>query len=54
MKSYRDPEIYKLSYRLAMKIHHLSLTLPKYALYEEGSQVRKVFQRGVFLHCRRI
>ena len=41
MKSYRDLEIYKLSYRLAMKIHHLSLTLPKYELYEEGSQIRR-------------
>jgi four helix bundle protein len=41
MKSYRDLEIYKLSYRLAMKIHHLSLTLPKFELYEEGSQIRR-------------
>lgn len=41
MKSYRDLEIYKLSYRLAMKIHHLSLNLPKYEFYEEGSQIRR-------------
>ncbi len=40
-KSYRDLEIYRLSYRLAMKIHHMSLKLPKYELYEEGSQIRK-------------
>jgi four helix bundle protein len=41
VKSYRDLEIYKLSYRLAMKIHNLSLKLPKYELYEEGSQIRR-------------
>ncbi len=40
-KSYRDLEIYRLSYELAMKIHHMSLKLPKYELYEEGSQIRK-------------
>ena len=40
-KSYRDLEIYQLSYELAMKIHHMSLKLPKYELYEEGRQIRK-------------
>ena len=40
-KSYRDLEIYQLSYELAMKIHRMSLNLPKYELYEEGSQIRK-------------
>ena len=41
MKSYKDLEIYKLSYELAIKIHKLSLELPKYELYEEGSQIRR-------------
>ena len=41
MKSYRDLEIYQLSYKLAVKIHNSSLTLPKYEVYEEGSQIRK-------------
>ena len=40
-KSYRDLEIYQLSYQLAMKIHHMSLSLPKYEIYEEGRQIRK-------------
>ncbi len=40
-KSYRDLEIYQLSYELAMKIHRISLKLPKYELYEEGSQIRR-------------
>src|SRR4030042_3983635 len=41
MKSYRDLEIYKLSYDLAVEVHRFSLTLPNYEIYEEGSQVRK-------------
>ena len=41
MKSYRDLEIYKLSYDLAVKVHIMSLKLPQYEIYEEGSQVRK-------------
>ena len=40
-KSYRDLEIYQLSYELAMKIHRMSFKLPKYELYEEGSQIRR-------------
>ena len=34
-------EIYKLSFNLAMKIHKMSLELPKYEMYEEGSQIRR-------------
>ncbi len=41
MKSYRDLEIYQMSYSLAIKVHRMSLTLPKYEMYEQGSQVRR-------------
>jgi four helix bundle protein len=41
MKSYRDLEIYSLSYELAVKIHKMSLELPKYEMYEEGGQIRR-------------
>ena len=41
MKSYRDLEIYQLSYESAVKVHKFTLRLPKYEQYEEGSQVRK-------------
>lgn len=41
MKSYRDLEIYTLSYDLAVKVHKMSLKLPKYELFEEGSQIRR-------------
>jgi four helix bundle protein len=41
MKSYRDLDIYNESKRLAIEIHNVSMTLPKFELYEEGSQVRR-------------
>ncbi len=41
MKNYKDLEIYKLSYDLAIKVHTLSTKLPKYEMYEEGSQIRR-------------
>ena len=36
-----DLEIYQSSHDLAIKIHKLSLSLPKFELYEEGSQLRR-------------
>jgi four helix bundle protein len=41
VKSYRELEIYTLAKQLAVRIHELSLTLPKHELYEEGSQIRR-------------
>jgi four helix bundle protein len=41
MKSYKDLEIYKESKRLAIEIHKISLSFPKFELYEEGSQIRR-------------
>ncbi|CAB1072796.1 hypothetical protein D1AOALGA4SA_1643 [Olavius algarvensis Delta 1 endosymbiont] len=41
MRSYKDLEIYQLSYQLAVKIHRLTLKLPNYEQYEEGRQIRK-------------
>jgi four helix bundle protein len=41
MKSYKDLEIYLESKRLAIEVHKLALTLPKFELYEEGSQIRR-------------
>lgn len=40
-QSYRDPDIYKKAHKLVIEIHEMSLTLPKFELYEEGSQIRK-------------
>ena len=41
MKSYRDLEIYKESKRLAIEVHKMTLTLPKFELFEEGGQIRR-------------
>jgi len=44
MGSYKDLEIYQLSFKLAVKVHHLTMTLPKHELYEQGSQLRRSAQ----------
>ncbi len=41
MKSYKDLEVYQKAYILALKVHKVSLELPKFELYEQGSQVRR-------------
>ncbi|MBX9784180.1 MAG: four helix bundle protein [Chitinophagaceae bacterium] len=41
MKSYRELEVYKESKLLASEIHKMSLALPKFEMYEEGSQIRR-------------
>lgn len=41
IQSYRDLEIYQLSFQLAVKIDRLSKTLPKHEMYEVGSQIRR-------------
>lgn len=41
MKSYKELEIYQTAYHLAIEVHQMTLTLPKYELYEQGSQLRR-------------
>lgn len=41
MKSYNDLDIYQLSLELFFKVHPASLLLPKYELFELGSQMRR-------------
>jgi len=40
-QSYRDLDIYKKAHKLAIEIHEMSLNLPKFEMYEEGSQIRR-------------
>ena len=41
-QSYEDLEIYQLSKKLAIEIHKITINdLPKYEMYEEGSQIRR-------------
>jgi four helix bundle protein len=41
MKSYRELDIYNDSRKFAVEVHKMSLTLPKFEMYEEGSQIRR-------------
>ncbi len=41
MSSYRDLDIYKISLELFYIVHPASLRLPKYEMYELGSQLRR-------------
>lgn len=45
MKSYKDLEIYQMAYKLAIEIHKMTMQLPKYELYEQGSQIRRSSKR---------
>jgi four helix bundle protein len=38
---YKKLEIFNLAFELSLKVHKMSLTLPKFETYEEGSQVRR-------------
>jgi len=40
--SYRNLEIYRIAHQLVIDIHTMTITkLPKFELYEEGSQIRR-------------
>ena len=41
MNSYKELDIYKLAYRLAIEVYKMTMALPKYELYEQGSQIRR-------------
>ena len=41
MLNYRDLEIYVEAKKLAVEVHMMTMALPKFELYETGSQVRR-------------
>lgn len=41
MKSFRELEVYQKSKELAIRIHKMTLLLPKFEMYEEASQIRR-------------
>ena len=41
MKSFKDLNVYKKSFRLHIEIHKLSMTFPSFEMYELGSQIRR-------------
>jgi four helix bundle protein len=44
MNSYHDLQVYTLAFQLAKEVHFLSLKLPKFELFESGSQIRRSAQ----------
>ena len=54
-KSYEDLDIYKIAIDLAIEVHKISLEdLPKFEIYEEGSQIRRSSKIDWRKYCRRI
>jgi len=41
MAGYKELEIYKIAFDLTIKVHHASLRLPKFEIFEQGSQIRR-------------
>jgi len=39
--NYKDLDIYQIAFKLSIKVHKLSLDLPKFELFEQGSQIRR-------------
>ena len=39
--NYKDLEVWKIARELSIEIHKITLTLPKFEMYEEGSQIRR-------------
>lgn len=39
--NYKDLRIWQISRELVMEIHKMTLSLPKFEMYEEGSQIRR-------------
>ena len=40
-KSYKDLDIYQKAHKLAIEVHEMTLKLPKFEMYEIGSQIRR-------------
>jgi four helix bundle protein len=39
--NYKDLEVWQIARELSIQIHKMTLTLPKFEMYEEGSQIRR-------------
>lgn len=42
---FRSLRIYQLSHELAVRIHKMTLLLPKFEVFEEASQIRRSSKR---------
>lgn len=44
-RGYKDLRVYQLAHSLALRVHTLTLQLPRFEMYEEGPQVRRSSKR---------
>ena len=44
-RGFRNLEVYQISHNLGVRIHQMSLRLPKFEMYEEGAQIRRSSKR---------
>ena len=42
---FRGLRVYQLSHQLALKVHAMTMSLPKFEVYEEGGQIRRSSKR---------
>ena len=45
MGNYKELDIYQIAFALSIKVHKATLKLPKFELYEQGSQLRRSSKR---------
>ena len=45
MAGYKELDIYNMAFELAFRVHNATLKLPKFELYEQGSQIRRASKR---------
>ena len=41
MSGYKELEIFRIAFDLSTRVHHASLKLPKFEIFEQGSQIRR-------------
>jgi four helix bundle protein len=39
--NYKDLEVWQIAKELSIEVHKMTLTIPKFEMYEEGSQIRR-------------
>lgn len=39
--NYKDLDVWKIARELSIEVHKITLSLPKFEMYEEGSQIRR-------------
>ena len=49
--NYKDLEVWQIARELSIEIHKMSLNLPKFEMYEEGNQIRRIIKINSIKYC---